>query len=196
MTAETMIAYLTEIDERKRLDYQTSYHCAPVLTGMKASNLVMLPRDRWRLLQAELYQTQILCIPLCRGEMKDAVLLYRYDMLDQMLSAPEIRTFLAYFGYTSFDVPSVILELKRRYQAYAGEETVFPHEMGIILNYPVADVEGFIKHHGENYIFCGYWKVYHNPEEARVLFNRYDKAREWALNQIAKGASLSDTAAD
>lgn len=38
----------------------------------------------------------------------------------------------------------------------------FPHEMGILLGYPVEDVEGFIINNGKNELYTGYWKVYDN----------------------------------
>ena len=54
----------------------------------------------------------------------------------------------------------------------------FPHEMGLLLGYPVEDVEGFIENKGHNYLYAGYWKVYGHVEEKKALFNRYEEARK------------------
>ncbi|MDO4518091.1 MAG: DUF3793 family protein, partial [Bacillota bacterium] len=61
----------------------------------------------------------------------------------------------------------------------------FPHEIGLFLGYPPEDVKGFIDDKESdlgkacgacrNCKSVGYWKVYHNPEEAEKIFNRYRK---------------------
>ncbi len=32
----------------------------------------------------------------------------------------------------------------------------FPHEMGLLLGYPVEDVVGFMENNGKNYLYSGY----------------------------------------
>ncbi len=41
----------------------------------------------------------------------------------------------------------------------------FPHEIDVFLGYPCEDVRGFIRHGGQGYKLCGYWKVYGDPRE-------------------------------
>lgn len=41
-------------------------------------------------------------------------------------------------------------------------EQQFPHEMGLLLGYPIEDVVGFMEHSGKEYLYSGYWKVYEN----------------------------------
>ena len=36
------------------------------------------------------------------------------------------------------------------------EKGAFPHEIGLLLGYPVEDVLGFIRHQGKNYLYTGY----------------------------------------
>ena len=44
-------------------------------------------------------------------------------------------------------------------------EPGFPHEMGVLLGYPVEDVRGFMEQNGQNALYQGYWKVYaHVPD--------------------------------
>ena len=51
----------------------------------------------------------------------------------------------------------------------------FPHEIGVFLGYPLADVIGFIQNRGKNFTACGYWKVYTDPTAAQAEFDRYKK---------------------
>ncbi len=46
-------------------------------------------------------------------------------------------------------------------------EEDFPHEIGVFLGYPLADVIGFIQNRGKNFTACGYWKVYTDPTAAQ-----------------------------
>lgn len=67
-----------------------------------------------------------------------------------------------------------IMHLKEKLQSFYILGKEFPHEIGLFLGYPVWDVEGFIKHNGENYKLCGYWKVYDDLPGAIKKFREYD----------------------
>ena len=55
------------------------------------------------------------------------------------------------------------LDAKKHYEAYLNDEhKQFPHEMGLLLGYPIEDVRGFIEHNGCGCLYSGYWKVYRN----------------------------------
>ena len=70
----------------------------------------------------------------------------------------------------------------------AGAE--FPHEVGLFLGYPAADVEGFRRNGGRNCKLCGHWKVYGQVEEARRRFLAFDRCREALCRWVAEGRSL------
>ena len=106
----------------------------------------------------------------------------------------EVREFLRSCGYESFEVASVLVRLRRRYQLYAGISKEFPHELGVLLGYPVGDVQGFIDNRGENSLTSRYWKVYQNPKEAEKIFDLYDRVKEQALKEIMCGRTLSHVA--
>lgn len=53
-----------------------------------------------------------------------------------------------------------------------GGET-FPHEIGLFLGYPPADVAAFIRNRGKNYAALGLWKSYVDPDHARAVWARY-----------------------
>jgi hypothetical protein len=111
------------------------------------------------------------------------ILIYSPKLLDKVLYASRENTLLCTNGYSYKErlLESNLQQLKIRYKESNLKASEFPHEIGIFLGYPIKDVEGFIKNKGEDYIFCGYWKVYHNPEEASNTFRRYRELRQHAL---------------
>ena len=68
----------------------------------------------------------------------------------------------------------------------------FPHEIGLFLGYPVADVVGFITHKGQDFCYSGYWKVYANERETRALFDRYAHCTEDFCSRLEQGCSFPD----
>lgn len=73
---------------------------------------------------------------------------------------------------------------------YKTKQQEFPHELGLILGYPLCDVTGFIEYQGRNYLYSGYWKIYENLEETRKLFDLYDHIRYYMVKQVEYGKSL------
>ena len=71
------------------------------------------------------------------------------------------------------------------------EEREFPHEIGVFLGYPPADVQAFCRFGGANCKLCGYWKVYGDVEHARSCFARYDDCRECLCGGIGRGRTLA-----
>ena len=66
----------------------------------------------------------------------------------------------------------------------------FPHEIGVFLDYPLKDVEGFIENKGKNFKISGMWKVYANENETEKLFARYRKCREIYIRLWKQGKSV------
>ena len=72
-------------------------------------------------------------------------------------------------GYQDDTMGKILYAFRQRYEGYLLRNQEFPHEMGLLLGYPVEDVEGFILNEGENCLYIGYWKVYENLSEKMVL---------------------------
>ena len=68
-------------------------------------------------------------------------------------------------------------------------ENEFPHEVGLFLGYPPADVEGFM-YQREKYKLCGLWKVYDDVEGAQKQFDRLRHCTEVYLNCLNRGFPL------
>jgi hypothetical protein len=162
--------------------------CGPVFMGIKPAALFPL-RSAFCLdcLSAFLpWNTNLLI--LRKTENRLLVLLYEKTKLEETLSSGAIRCFLSGLGYPAgnpgltapeeipaavFSTPLALRHLKIRFAA-----NDFPHEVGLFLGYPLEDVTGFIRHKGQNYKLCGYWKVYDDVKRAKRLFRQYDLCRE------------------
>ena len=194
MSAETMLHFLNNSTPEEKFGFRVVTQCAPVLKGVKISNLITMKPGGWRKIRAYLKKSRIICIPLYADAEKEVLFLYRYEQLERHLKNREVREFLRSCGYESFEVASVLVRLRRRYQLYAGISKEFPHELGVLLGYPVGDVQGFIDNRGENSLTSRYWKVYQNPKEAEKIFDLYDRVKEQALKEIMCGRTLSHVA--
>lgn len=194
MSAETMLHFLNNCTPEEKFGFRVVTQCAPVLKGVKISNLITMKPGGWRKIRAYLKKSRIICIPLYADAEKEVLFLYRYEQLERHLKNREVREFLRSCGYKSFEVASVLVRLRRRYQLYAGISKEFPHELGVLLGYPVGDVQGFIDNRGENSLTSRYWKVYQNPKEAEKIFDLYDRVKEQALKEIMCGRTLSHVA--
>lgn len=194
MTAEEMVVFLKNCTPEMEISFRVAIHCGPVLKKVKASNSMMVKQEGQEPIRKALEKSPIACSPLYTGNGKALLLFYRQEQLETCLSRKENREFLKGFGYSDTQAASAICRLRERYQEYVAYGKGFPHEMGIILGYPVEDVAGFMKHQGQGCLLQRYWKVYHNLDEARATFARYDQAREQAMEEVAAGYPLKQVA--
>jgi hypothetical protein len=155
--------------------------CAPVLAGIKPAALISFHQDHCNLnllwnknrsnYENHLLLPQLKFYELRKNSHETLVLLYRSLQLEKVLANQANQRFLNSLGYYSNSLPETLDRIHARFQVGC------PHEVGIILGIPLWDVAGFIANRGRNYLFNGYWKVYHHPEEALRTFLLYDQAR-------------------
>jgi hypothetical protein len=93
-------------------------------------------------------------------------------------------------GYEQSELEDILIEFAQRFQSYMEQRGKFPHEMGLLLEYPIEDVVGFIHHQGKNCLYSGYWKVYGNLQQALHTFELYKQAKEQMLRMVAHGVSM------
>lgn len=170
-------------------DYILQYASA-TLAGEKAGSLFRIPRPLWdnkEKVLPLLHSIHLQCIPV--QIYKQSILLYIYNpyLLNIILQLPENISFLIKSGYSPFPDTSlsILLHNIRRNRD-------FPHEVGLFLGYPLHDVEGFIINQGKNCLYNKYWKVYHNVEQAKQKFARYDAYRECCKKARHTGASFEE----
>ena len=171
-------------------------HCAPLLAGMKVSQLLTTDRYAYCKIARLVCGTGIAVRPLLRTSNGITFLLYDPVSLKTHIGCDLHASFLQAHGYTDLSVEKVLAEVSRRYRLYQSGLRTFPHELGILLGYPLHDVIGFIEHAGQNCIFCGYWKVYALPAQKKKLFRSFDLAREEFAKRLQNGAGIRDILAD
>lgn len=173
------------------LEVKIANQCAPVLAGVKPSNMLVLENKHIRDVVRVLEGTGLSWRCLYAGEEKNIWLLYRKEAMEEIVGGKEQMLFLREWGYEEDTLERMLMKFSQRFRQYRKDKNLpFPHEMGVFLGYPMADVKGFIKYEGKNYLYCGYWKVYENVEERKELFRTYEEIRKVFVEEARKGKNL------
>lgn len=180
----------------EKCSYCLAFQCAPVLAGIKPSNLLIISDKICEKAKKEISQAGANYRLIFSSKERFIYFIYKHKNLMRILSRPKVKAYLKSQGYEECFEPvlkmeSVLLKLTQRLVESINKKEDFPHEIGIFMGYPIEDVISFVKYGGHNYELSGYWKVYHRKEVALRLFKQYDLARHTAVNHIINGGSLS-----
>lgn len=189
--SQEIFSIIQEMDV-KELKIQLILQCAPLIAGLKISNLLIIKNEQMNLLQAIMEKSDITCYHLVSDEEKSTYILFRKMQMEEYILTSQVQETLKEFGYASFQMENVLLEFKLRYISYLYNGKSFPHEMGILLGYPREDVNGFVQNSGKNYLISGYWKVYDSLLEKQSLFKKFDQAVEILIQLVYYGVSIED----
>jgi len=172
-------------------------YCSPTLGGLKTGSLFTCPfPGEQEILSALLHWNQLLrpkglcLLPLRRHRGRTLIYVYRPAFLARDLSHPKVETLLLQLGYPLPSAARCVAYLMSRLRSCES----FPHEIGLFLGYPPADVQGFM----EDPAACKYtgcWKVYENVNSARALFAKYRACAQYYHEQLSMGISLESLAA-
>ena len=183
--------------ECARFEQKLAFFAAPSLLGIKCASLLSLRKAEFQLSEhIEIFNTRaqvkgLRLKVLCECKNRYLVLIYQEAALRRQLAKPTVQAILRRYGYAAeMTLESLLERLSGRIRQCAQ----FPHEIGLFLDYPTEDVQGFIENQGENYVLCGYWKVYGNAAQARRLFALYDDAREDVSRRMKQGLGLKQIA--
>lgn len=180
--------------DEEKMSVQLAFNCAPILKGVKAANMLTVPDGSFSCVKALLKGTAISCRLVKTNGNYSILYLYRKNRLEQYLARRESRELLREYGYPDGALEQQLDRLTKRFNLYRDGLGEFPHEIGIFLEYPAEDVRLFVKNGGRNYLYSGYWKVYHDLFGAMKRFDSYDKKRELALNELGAGMSIREMA--
>ena len=164
--------------------------CAPVLLGLKMSNILITHPDNENQVYELFHGTEFSVSRLVESRDRMSFLIYRRSWLKSYVALEANAEFLNNLGYGKLTLEAQIQRMAHGYGDYLAGKADFPHEMGIFLGYPLEDVQGFINHQGKNYLYSGYWKVYQNVEQAKATFAGYDRARKWLCQLVEKGVFM------
>lgn len=182
------IFQIVEELDQEDLQTQLALQCAPLLTGIKIANLLIVRSRNAKGVFEMFWGSRISVEVIYRSEEKTMFLLYQREELEAYLEKNSDTMKL--FGYAKMELEEICGELKKRYACYMEERGGFPHEIGLLLGYPPEDVLGFIENEGKNYLYTGYWKVYGNVVEAVALFEAYNEAKEQLIRMISQGIEI------
>lgn len=165
------------------IELQLILHCAPVLKGIKAANTLTLLCSDLEKVKRMLKDTEIRMIILYQNSEKAVVLFYRNDRMRVVMNQVAYCSYLLQLGYRPLDLEQCFYRLREKMYTYHKIGKVFPHELGVFLEYPLYDIQEFMKQGGKNFKPCGYWKVYEKEDVAKNTFKRYDTARDELLKR-------------
>lgn len=159
-------------------------HCSPTLASLKTANLFNYTfcsedelQNHLKTLASTLEPKGVSITILRKRAQSALVYVYREKKLRADLNHPNACKILRRNGYTETSVDAALMHLKERFASCACSKE-FPHEIGLFLGYPPADVAGYILNSGKNCKCCGCWKVYCNECEALKAFAKFAKCKE------------------
>ena len=172
------------------------FHAAPMLTGLRPACLLSFQKSRFEDFEGMLasYMPCFRCkgisvFRLSEGREFVLLLFYRAEPLARFLQQPEAQRLLQEMGYKEGETLAEMLDFLH---ARMEMRKSFPHEVGIFLGYPPADVRGFIENRGQGFACAGYWKVYSNEARARRLFALYSECSHAFCTRLERGESFRE----
>lgn len=175
-----------------QVEVELAMQCAPLITGMKISNLFSIGLDDYKAMYDILENSGISVYQMGLLDGRVLFLLYQENQLASYLSRKDVAELLTGFGYDNVTPDCILDTCRRRYQKYMLEKKDFPHELGLILGYPPEDVEGFVSQQGKNSLYTGYWKVYKDLEAKKALFDRFEYAKESLIHLLSCGIGMKE----
>jgi len=166
-------------------------HAAGVLSGVKPASLFgyvarggrgVLAGERSRTIRDVLSAAMralagegLKAMVLDVSDQRYTLLVYRPAHVAHVLADPDARDFLRALGYEARGCDEVMRTLYVRMRSYYGaadrsSRPEYPHEVGLVLGYPLEDVRGFMEGGCET---CrGPWRAFGDERRSRATFGR------------------------
>lgn len=189
--SENAFLLLQDMD-LENVETQIVMQCAPVIAGLKISNLLIVGNHNREHVKTILKKTGLCWKELLNLNNQTTFLVYQSEKLKEYLMQQNVQDLMKRLGYQSCTQQELVENVQKKYRDYMVYRGAFPHEMGLLLGYPAEDVYGFIENDGKNFLFSGYWKVYENMPAKKKLFMKFEQARETMLQLISCGISIID----
>lgn len=163
-----------------------------IFCGLKPATLFNISADRFSEKALEnwkkVIQEQGLSIQVIE-KISGSILIFVYDFmwLRKLIDDSFIQAYLRGKGYSNpCNTRECLNILFKRLQ----NAESFPHEVGVFLGYPIEDVIQFEEKQGKCCKFCGYWKSYCNPEEAKLCCEKYKQCSRMCTQWFDEGYSV------
>lgn len=172
---------------------QLIVHCSPTLAGIKTGNIFNCPYEDISRLNSFIQKwngvlnpkgVYIRLLRACSGI--GLIYVYRPSFLMSDIDG-DAAELLKSCGYAELELSAMLENLSRR----LNKRAEFPHEIGLFLGYPLADVKGFIENKGAGCKLVGFWKVYGDAVAAEKKFSQFKKCSALYYSNYKKGRSIS-----
>jgi hypothetical protein len=188
---------LNSMHNKEYIETFLVYNLSLVIAGIKPAVTVTIKKNNQKLFNSWNYfgLNFIDSINLKFIELRqscDSIIVMIYDevILERDLNKKSHMKFLLDIGYPKdAHINDYINTLTFRYEKYH-----CPHELGLFLGIPFKDVKDFMECTTKKCLLCGYWKVYNDSNKAKIIFNKYDKVKEYTILNMLEGNSSRDLA--
>lgn len=184
--------YLVNKMDMDEIDVQLAVQCAPVIAGIKISNLFITQIKDEKVLEKALEGTGLVYFNILRFNNRTTYLIFRKEEVEEYISRSENQVFFQRRGYMIPKIEEVLPVLQKKYHQYMTDRKSFPHEIGLLLGYPLEDVEGFINNQGKDFLYTGYWKVFAKLDEKKKLFHQYDNVVREFVYLVSEGLKVKE----
>ena len=120
------------------------------------------------------------------------LLAWRPALVRNLLSSEENRAFLTEAGLPIDSDDALACALVGRLRGYYAGRADFPHEVGLILGYPVEDVRGFMADGGRGAKAVGRWRCYGDVLAAQRRFEELGRAELACKRLYTEGVCVSE----
>ena len=108
--------------DKRNLFVQMALQCAPVLAGIKVSNLLIIEERYWKGLCFLLRNSGLCARKLYRCRDKITLLLYRREELEQWVKTLQVEALLKELGYDSVELHRIFRKLEQRIGGHGNGE--------------------------------------------------------------------------
>ena len=112
------------------VELQLALQCAPLITGLKISNLLTISSDGFCLVEKIISGSFISMYPLLETEEKTVILLYQKERLEKYLRMMQVQKLLTEEGYPSCLLEDILPVLCEKYGLMQKPKMIFPMSWG------------------------------------------------------------------
>ncbi len=120
------------------------------------------------------------------------LLAWRPAHVSKLLASGENRAFLAECGLSTDDPRALMGTLARRLRVYYQGGRDFPHEIGLVLGYPVEDVRAFLADGGRGAKAVGRWRCYGDVDAAVRRFEELTRLEKRCKHLYLQGVPVTE----
>ena len=152
------------------------HYCAPTFCGIKSGNMFFIKNEEYSEISFNQWKEAffihgIMTFAIKISDTTTGILTCNVGWCRRILDDAMVKAYLCDKGYHS----SSIVDFVETFASRIKNQNGFPHEIGVILGYPIDDVIEFENHQGKDCKYCGCWKSYTDIEKAKECKCNYKR---------------------